>query len=77
MKNAEKLLQLVDGMYPPPEGCKHNLTLNDKGKLVLTIAIGNGKAFLPVRFDPDDYDKTPQELADAIEKRLRFHRYIR
>jgi len=70
MKNAEILLQLVSAFYPPPDGCNHSLTLNGKGKVILTIVLGSGNSFLPVNFDEEDYSKSPQELAEAIKEHL-------
>ena len=76
MRTAETLLQIITKRYPPPEGMRHSLVLNED-RIVLFIALGNGGSFQRVHFDSDDYGRSAEELAEDILEGLRRNESIR
>lgn len=64
MRNAIKLLAILEAILPPGDGQRHNITLDDNGLPQLTLMLG--ERYCPVRFDETDLDKSPAILALEI-----------
>lgn len=68
MRNAIKLLALLESIIPPGKGQRHNITLDDMGLPELTLMLG--ERYCPVRFDEADLDKSSAILALEIHDSL-------
>lgn len=67
MRDTHTLLRLLTEFIPPPDGCKHAITMGDEGHLIISMRIGD--VWQDVRLDgPDDLEKNPHEVFEEVER---------
>ena len=65
MKDIKRLLTILTEAIPPSGKARHNITLNN-GQLELCIMFKD--KFYPFILETEDYEMSPQDLADDIIK---------
>lgn len=64
MNEAKLLLEKLTERIPPGKCQKHNITLDDGGKLFVTLMLGD--RYVPFSFDEADLNLSVSELVDNI-----------
>ena len=65
MLETRLFLRKLEERVPPGEGQRHNLTIDDKGDLVLALMLGENVATFILEFD--DLVKAVDEIVDEVE----------
>ena len=65
MRRIEVLLKALTERFPPHEGAAHNITLDERG-LMLVLMISESR-YLPVLLEEEDYDKPIGQLVGEIK----------
>jgi hypothetical protein len=65
MRDARNFLLAANEAFPPPEGTRHALTVNEEGNLEFSISVVGG--FWPVHFDDDDLDRDINSVLQEIK----------
>ncbi len=66
MKEARILLERLTEEFPPGENQRHNITINSKGNIIITLMI-DGK-YYPFLINEDDLNKTSFQLLEEIRE---------
>ena len=63
LRSAKDLLSKINDILPPSEPRKHNITINDDGDLVVTLAMDK---FYPFKIEDKDLLRLPESIALEI-----------
>lgn len=69
MHRVGLFLELLNKRIPPGEGQRHNLTLNNNGKLELTLMLG--EKYVPFQLEEIDLDLRVLDLVETIQHVLK------
>jgi len=65
MKYAFEFLRILTSKIPPPPGCSHAIVLLENAHVSVAI-VPEERQNYTATLDVEDFDKSPQQLADEI-----------